>query len=190
MGVLRRPSGATQENQKSVLNCNLGEIMKQGLPASLALVLLAACSGGESNAQPSAKPTTQAAQSGASDGAKYARCAGSTELEKCRALVDAVASETPEAKRARAEKLERERQENAQKVLQSPTTKPYAKQEFIQVEPAIGMSEYEVTRSSWGEPASKNRTVTKYATREQWVYGSGRYIYLQNGYVTAISSRQ
>lgn len=125
-----------------------------------------------------------------SDGAKYARCAGSTEMAKCRALVDSVATETPDAKRARVEKLERERQENAQKVLQSPTTKPYTKQEFIQTEPAIGMSEYEVTRSSWGEPTSKNRTVTKHGTSEQWGYGSGRYIYLENGYVTAISSRQ
>lgn len=56
------------------------------------------------------------------DSTKYARCAGSSEPQKCRALVDAMASETPEAKRARAEKLEKDRLSAAQEVVKAPAT--------------------------------------------------------------------
>lgn len=126
------------------------------------------------------------AQSGES--AKYARCAGSTEMQKCRALVDSMAAETPEAKRARAEKLERERASAAKAVVQQPLTyQPQAQK--VTSDPAIGMSEYEASNTMWGRPESINRTETRYGTREQWVYSGGRYLYLENGRVTAISSR-
>lgn len=36
-----------------------------------------------------------------------------------------------------------------------------------------------------GEPERKNRTTTGNTTREQWVYGNGQYIYIENGSVTA-----
>ena len=36
-----------------------------------------------------------------------------------------------------------------------------------------------------GEPIRKNITTTAHGTREQWVYGSGTYIYLENGTVTS-----
>lgn len=124
------------------------------------------------------------------DSAKYARCAGSTEMQKCRALVDAVAAETPEAKRARAEKLDRERASSAQAVLQQPLTHNPSAQHVIAHEPAIGMTEYEASKTMWGRPESINRTKTRYGTMEQWVYGDGRYLYLENGRVTAISSRR
>lgn len=123
------------------------------------------------------------------DSAKYARCAGSTEMQKCRALVDAVAAETPEAKRARAEKLDRERASSAQAVVQQPLTSNPSAQRVIAYDPAIGMTEYEASNTQWGRPESINRTVTRNGTREQWVYGGGRYLYLENGRVTAISSR-
>lgn len=125
----------------------------------------------------------------ASDGAKYARCAGSVEMAKCRALVDAIAAETPEAKRARAAKLERERLSAAQEVAKQPLPDKPLAQRVIVSDPAIGMSEYEASNTRWGRPESVNRTVTRHGTREQWVYGDGRYIYLENGRVTAISSR-
>lgn len=127
------------------------------------------------------------AQSG--DSTKYARCAGSTEMQKCRALVDSMAAETPEAKRARAEKLERERASAAQAVIQQPLTyNPPANR--VAPDPAIGMNEYEASNTMWGRPETINRTVTRNGTREQWVYGEGRYLYLENGRVTAISSRR
>lgn len=31
-----------------------------------------------------------------------------------------------------------------------------------------------------------NKTTTEYGVHEQWVYGNGRYIYLDDGIVTAI----
>ena len=53
-------------------------------------------------------------------------------------------------------------------------------------DPEIGMSELDVKMSSWGEPNEINRTETKYGVREQWVYDNGKYIYLDDGIVTAI----
>lgn len=36
-----------------------------------------------------------------------------------------------------------------------------------------------------GEPIRKNKTTTQNGIREQWVYGNGTYIYLENGSVTS-----
>lgn len=52
--------------------------------------------------------------------------------------------------------------------------------------PQIGMTAEEVKKSTWGEPETINKTTTKYGTREQWVYGLHKYVYLENGIVTAI----
>ncbi len=53
-------------------------------------------------------------------------------------------------------------------------------------DPQIGDNEAEVILSSWGSPNSKNKTTTEYGTSEQWVYDNGRYIYFDDGVVTAI----
>lgn len=123
------------------------------------------------------------------DSAKYARCAGSYEMQKCRAMVDAADAETPEAKQARVEKMERERLAAAQAVVSSPTANAPSPQQQIAYKPKIGMNEYEAAVTSWGPPLEKNRTETQYGTREQWVFGDGHYLYLENGRVTSISSR-
>jgi len=52
--------------------------------------------------------------------------------------------------------------------------------------PRIGMSAEEVKKSKWGEPQRVNTTITAYGVREQWVYSGYKYIYLDNGIVTAI----
>lgn len=52
--------------------------------------------------------------------------------------------------------------------------------------PRIGMMESEVMNSNWGKPEKINKTTTKYGTSEQWVYDGYKYIYLNNGIVTAI----
>ncbi|GIP52211.1 hypothetical protein J42TS3_12460 [Paenibacillus vini] len=52
--------------------------------------------------------------------------------------------------------------------------------------PAIGMSADEVRKSKWGSPEDINKTTTKYGVHEQWVYSNYRYIYLEDGVVTAI----
>lgn len=53
-------------------------------------------------------------------------------------------------------------------------------------EPEIGMTASEVRASTWGNPNKINKTTTVYGTSEQWCYSNYRYIYLDDGYVTAI----
>ena len=53
-------------------------------------------------------------------------------------------------------------------------------------EPAIGMTAEEVRNSTWGEPKDINKTTFAWGTSEQWVYPNYKYIYLDNGIVTAI----
>ncbi len=54
-------------------------------------------------------------------------------------------------------------------------------------DPRVGMSASEVRESSWGEPDHINKTTYSWGTKEQWCYSGYRYIYLENGIVTAIS---
>ena len=53
-------------------------------------------------------------------------------------------------------------------------------------EPSIGMTSKEVRASRWGSPDDVNKTTTASGITEQWVYSSGKYIYLDNGVVTTI----
>ncbi len=46
----------------------------------------------------------------------------------------------------------------------------------------------EIVTASWGPPEDVNRTTTAAGTREQWVYGIGTYVYLEDGRVTAIQN--
>jgi hypothetical protein len=52
---------------------------------------------------------------------------------------------------------------------------------------AIGMTA-EMVRLAWGGPTDINRTTTVRGIWEQWVYGDGAYVYLQNGVVTAFQN--
>lgn len=56
----------------------------------------------------------------------------------------------------------------------------------VKAEPSIGMTADEVRNSSWGEPKKINKTTYEWGTSEQWVYSLDRYVYLENGRVTAI----
>lgn len=56
----------------------------------------------------------------------------------------------------------------------------------LKKEPALGMTTDDVRNSTWGEPENINRTTTKYGVREQWVYPDYKYIYFDDGIVTAI----
>jgi hypothetical protein len=51
---------------------------------------------------------------------------------------------------------------------------------------SIGMARAQVLRSCWGKPQSINTTITAAGTREQFVYGLGSYVYIDNGRVVAI----
>lgn len=52
--------------------------------------------------------------------------------------------------------------------------------------PKIGMTREEVIITKWGRPKKINKTTNAYGISEQWVYSSGKYVYLDNGIVTAI----
>ncbi len=50
---------------------------------------------------------------------------------------------------------------------------------------ALGMTK-QMCIEAWGEPESVNRTVTRYGTSEQWVYGLGTYLYFEGNKLTGI----
>lgn len=52
----------------------------------------------------------------------------------------------------------------------------------------IGMSKQDALDSSWGKPERVNTTTTALGTREQWVYGSGGYLYFVGGVLTTIQN--
>lgn len=58
--------------------------------------------------------------------------------------------------------------------------------ESLKPNPSIGMTKEEIIESSWGKPNDINKTTTRYAVREQWVYSNSRYIYFEDGLVTTI----
>jgi hypothetical protein len=53
-------------------------------------------------------------------------------------------------------------------------------------DPKIGMTTKEVTATCWGKPQHVNRTATANVISDQFVYGNGRYVYLENGIVRSI----
>ena len=68
---------------------------------------------------------------------------------------------------------------------EKPTSKPKPSKP-VKLDPKIGMTAAEVRRSTWGEPYNINRTTTAYGVHEQWCYHNYKYIYLDDGIVTAI----
>lgn len=53
-------------------------------------------------------------------------------------------------------------------------------------QPKVGMPETEAWNSAWGQPKNVNKTTTANGVHEQWVYSGNRYIYIDDGIVTAI----
>lgn len=51
----------------------------------------------------------------------------------------------------------------------------------------IGMTP-DMVRMSWGDPEDINRTIYSFGVHEQWVYGSGCYVYFEDGKVTTIQN--
>lgn len=65
----------------------------------------------------------------------------------------------------------------------------YAEDETVKddlQEPHIGMTAEQVEKSTWGKPKDINKTTYSWGVKEQWVYSDYRYIYLEDGIVTAI----
>ena len=89
------------------------------------------------------------------------------------------------------EKLEQEeiwKRKQAEKYAR--LTKKYGKniaKEIIEGYVRIGWTK-EMCIESWGEPNEINKTTNKYSVSEQWVYGSGSYLYFDNGRLTTIQN--
>lgn len=81
-----------------------------------------------------------------------------------------------------SEVLRDERRQNAVIYEQKNKEIPQQKKE-----PAIGMTTSEVRNSTWGEPIDINKTTYEWGTTEQWCYPNYKYIYFDDGIVTAIS---
>lgn len=62
--------------------------------------------------------------------------------------------------------------------------KAQAKKEGV----SIGMTKEQVLASSWGKPEKINTTTNRYGSHEQWVYGSGGYLYFDNDKLTSIQN--
>ena len=52
----------------------------------------------------------------------------------------------------------------------------------------IGMTQEEVLQSNWGKPQSVNRSTYSFGVHEQWVYGSGNYLYFKDGKLESIQN--
>lgn len=76
--------------------------------------------------------------------------------------------------------------ESVVEALQRKTDNEQFEEEFNRIPPAIGMTAEEVKNSTWGEPKDINKTTFAWGTSEQWIYPNYKYIYLDNGIVTAI----
>lgn len=50
----------------------------------------------------------------------------------------------------------------------------------------LGMTVMQALGSDWGAPMDVNRTRNFSGSREQWVYGSRRYLYFENGILVSI----
>lgn len=89
------------------------------------------------------------------------------------------------------EKLEQEeiwKRKQAEKYAR--LTKKYGKniaKEIIEGYVRIGWTK-EMCIESWGEPDEINKTTNKYSVSEQWVYGSGSYLYFDNGRLSTIQN--
>lgn len=64
--------------------------------------------------------------------------------------------------------------------------KRYSNESVFYTELTLGMTSDEILNSVWGLPKEKNTTTTAFGTKEQWVYDGFRYLYLENGVLTAI----
>lgn len=57
---------------------------------------------------------------------------------------------------------------------------------YKDIPPAIGITREQLKLTSWGLPEDINKTSTEHGVSEQWVYGDGKYVYIDDGIVTAI----
>lgn len=59
-------------------------------------------------------------------------------------------------------------------------------QQVVTQAPKIGMTKTQVETSTWGKPTKINKTTYAWGVTEQWCYPNYKYIYFEDGIVTAI----
>jgi hypothetical protein len=72
------------------------------------------------------------------------------------------------------------------------TSKPWpsdVKTAILEKKVFIGMTA-EQARLAWGKPQNINRSVYSFGVHEQWVYGSGNYLYFENDKLTSLQTSQ
>lgn len=84
----------------------------------------------------------------------------------------------------------RENDEKAEKLRLAAERKQLAAEKAKRKKEGVhlGMTQQEVIDSSWGKPRSINRSTYTFGTREQWVYGSGNYLYFKDGILNSIQN--
>ena len=104
---------------------------------------------------------------------------------------DAIAAkkkkEADQAKAEEAQAKAQERKEREQQRIQALVDK-YGQSNVNlarQGKVKIGWNK-ELCKEAWGEPRNVNKTTTAYGVNEQWVYSTSRYLYFDNGVLTAI----
>ena len=104
---------------------------------------------------------------------------------------DAIAAKKKkEEKKAKAEEAQaqaQERKEREQQRIQALVDK-YGQSNVNlarQGKVKIGWNK-ELCKEAWGSPRSVNKTTTAYGVHEQWVYSTSRYLYFDDGVLTAI----
>lgn len=84
------------------------------------------------------------------------------------------------------ELLDKEKRKT-QNEVEKEQIKENKEQEQLSNIPKIGMTADEAKETNWGEPNKINKTTYSWGVTEQWCYSHNRYIYLEDGIVTAIS---
>lgn len=108
--------------------------------------------------------------------------------ELARARSDSIADANRRRSAERREAEERAWQARVTELADRNGWSPDMRNLVLARQVAVGMDETMV-RAAWGWPEDVNRTTTARGTREQWVYGdigSRRYVYFEDGVVTAI----
>jgi hypothetical protein len=97
-------------------------------------------------------------------------------------------SDAADAKRAKEIREDKDKQRREGFVNAHPKLSKKNRAAILTGDVIAGMAPDQVT-ASWNEPERKNRTVGKWGTNEQWIYGS-TYIYFENGIVTSWQDSQ
>lgn len=93
-----------------------------------------------------------------------------------------------EAERRKLAEIEKAKKEREQKERYDNLVIKYGQSiadYIIKGQVRIGMTK-SMCREAWGNPYDINRTTNAYGTREQWVYGIGRYLYFEGDILTTI----